>query len=596
MQADILVAIPNKCYISSNPKNEFQCEFFLEVTYGNIPQKDITIIKKNRKTIKKTEKAILYPQITISGFEELISDTTQFEKFVKNLNQSGDLDWTIKKAVKSNSIIICYTGVSLKENFYFRASADKCVLDTKENQTVVLTVKVENFDGIEDNKYSISTKVDYAPFAKSLSFSASPVELNSNVEVNYEYLGDNVDKILTQNGSEVNTIRSPFTTDINMPTVFTLWVFNKSGINDTIQKSLDVLPPQITLFTADKYYFSKGEAVNLMWSGISVSNYILDIIDKKTDIVNETDAIVYPVVKPGSYNVEYTLRGNGYKNGNPTSISKTINLTQTLWISKSIQNGYFSTDEAYSKINFNSRIFYIEKAYYAYAHPTLYKSSDGLSWTTYSTNSKANTNFISIAANYNDNIMYIMGKEGCRLYISTYDFSKLEWSYDPAYQVCNSTIGSFAFSNQGAYYAQITEQAIIINYCNDQKKWSDGGKEFFSPEGQVIIGGDYCFYKDAFYAVMLCKDKCIYVYREGMQDILLKKSVGEDDQFVSLIATINSLYIVTARYVIDMRTIKIIDEFTPMRSEKNKRMWLGVNEEDKLVGIYPDKKLWILDM
>lgn len=595
MQANILVAIPNKCYISADYERDFPCEFYLKIAYGNIPKENITI------TTESAESAVSYPQITISGFEKLLADDTQFEKFVKELKQSGDLDWTIKKATKSNSIIICYTGVSLKENFFFSASTNSFVLDTKENQTVVLTVTVENFPDIENNKYSISTKVDYAPFAKSLSFNKSPVELKSNVEVSYEYLGDNVDKILMQNGSKVDTPRSPFTAYIDKPTNFTLWVFNKSGIDDIKQKFLEVFQPQITSFTADKDYFSKGDAVNLKWSGNSVSNYILDNVNEKTDTLNETDAIVYPVAEKGSYNVEYRLVANGYKGKNPTSVNKTITLTQTSWISKKIKSGYFSTDEAYTKLDFNSRVFCVGKVYYAYAHPNLYKSSDGIAWSIHSTNSKANIDFICIATDYNNGIIYAMGnegKDGERLYISTYDFSKSTWDYLPAYQFCNSTIGSFAFSNQGMYYAQISKEAIIINRRGEDNRWNVGNKVIKAPKDQVVIGGDYCFYKDSFYAVMLCENQNIYVYRcqEDMEDILFKKSVDKDDAFVSLIATINNLYIVTSRYIIDMRSREVADGFSPMGVEKNKRMWLGVNDDDKLIGIYPDKRFWILDV
>lgn len=294
----------------------------------------------------------------------------------------------------------------------------------------------------------------------------------------------------------------------------------------------------------------------------------------------------------------YTLRANGYAKGAPTSVSRSLTLTQTFWKKTGSPKGYFS-GEVYGNLKYNSRIFREEGFYYCYAHPWLYKSSDGLSWEPYSSNDKAGGQFLCIAADYYDHVVYAMGKEGAdgnRLYVGKYDFGASSWDYSPAYQSCYADIGSFAFSRTVRAYAQILEKGIMIARCGEDGKWCHGGSVIVAPENKKVTGGDYCFYKNAFYAVMLCSDSYVYVYNceESMEDILFKKKVDKNDQFVSLIPTVNHLYMVTSGSLVDVKAGETVDDFSPMGGEKNKRMWLGSSEDDRLMGIYPDKNLWML--
>ena len=77
-----------------------------------------------------------------------------------------------------------------------------------------------------------------------------------------------------------------------------------------------------------------------------------------------------------------------------------------------------------------------------------------------------------------------------------------------------------------------------------------------------------------------------------MEDILLKKKVGKNDRFVSLVPTENSLYIVTASCLVSVADGRAADGFSPMGEGADKRMWLGSDGDGGFFGIYPDKNLW----
>ncbi len=590
MSANVRVKIPERCFISPNPEKEFPSAFSFVITYGQIPEKEC------RRLGAGKAQAVKYPQITVSGMDKLLLDPEEIESFMRNLKKSGDDDWVTGKTPSGSDIFFRYTGTGLSPDFYFSASTETMISDTKENETVTMTVTVENFDGIEDNQYEICTKVDYAPWAKSVAFNSSPVEIGSWVEVSYDYMGDHVDKRLMHNGIAADTARSPYTALIDRPAVFSLEVFNQWGIRDTKQAFLDVLAPEILSFTADKSCFFKGEAVTLHWELHSVSNFSIDPIDKETGQGKEGSAIVYPVAFEGSRTAVYTLRANGYKNGVPASVSKSVALQQTMWENAGSQTGYF-TGEVYGDMDYNSRIFPEEDGYYCYAHPDLYKSGDGLNWEKYASNDKADEAFICAAADCWDHVLYVMGKEGKegrRLFIGRYDFRKGIWDYGPAYQAFCSAAGSFAFSKSVKAYTQVMENGLMISRCGEDGKWNKGGSAILAPGGKCVKGGDYCFYKNKFYAAILCDDAYVYVYDcdQSMEDVLYKKKVEEGGRFVNLIPTVNHLYIVTAGSVIDMKTGDVTNNFSPMGTEREKRMWIGKDRKECLIGIYPDRNLW----
>lgn len=580
---NICVTIPDKCYISPNPKKTAYCPFSFDVTYGSIT---------NSKAMRLNS-SIKYPQITISGFNKLISDSVKIEDFVKNLKKTGDDDWIILKNRSTDDIIIRYTGYELSPDFFFRASTEKFAADIKENTLVVMTVKIEGFDDISDNTYVISIKVDYMPWAKSVSGN-TPVELNSYTEVSYEYMGDNVDIRLCQNGATVETERSPYTALINKPSLFTLDVFNSIGIMDKTQNNIDVLPPGITGFKADKDFFSKGDAVNLSWNIFSSSGYELEGINEDTDIIKADGATVYP--SSVYSDVSYTLRAYGYVNGNPGSTSKTLRLRRTFWTKEEPQKGYFE-GEVYNNIKCNNKIFDIDGSRYCYAHPNLYKCSDGIKWESFSENQIVPSDFVYIASDCHNNIVYVMGKykndDIDSLYICTYDFSAGKWKGNSAGQVCISEIGSFAFAYDTDAYAQTVENGMRISRRRGDE-WNADSSVIMAPSGRKIMGSDYCFFKDSFYTAFLCDDSCIYIYKNNSdtEGTLWQIEVNANDKFVSLIAAVNNLYAITSDSIIDVVSGQPADMFSPMTGIYDKRMWLGRNANGKLIGIFPDKNLW----
>lgn len=88
--------------------------------------------------------------------------------------------------------MITYAGDAPKKEFAFSASTEQFISDAKENDWVTLTVTVRDFD-IPNHSYIVKTKVSYAPWAKSISFSKSSAAIGDQADVFYSYMGDNVD-------------------------------------------------------------------------------------------------------------------------------------------------------------------------------------------------------------------------------------------------------------------------------------------------------------------------------------------------------------------------------------------------------------------
>lgn len=590
MEPNIIIKIPKTCYISPDPTRVFPFPFSFIATYGYLPKKELL---PSGSSNEETNKAIKYPEITISGFQKLLS-VDKIDDFIRNLTISDD-DWIIMKSGSSNDLMIKYGGLDLDPDFYFSASTDKFIADTTDNKMVTFTVTVKNFPNIADNSYVISTKVDYIPWAKSLTFSESTVELNSRVEVHYVCIGDNIDKRLSQNGGIVDTARSPYIATIDKPALFTLEVFNYQGGNDKKQGIVDVYPPKIKSFTADKSYFSEGDTVKLTWELSSVSNFNLDNLGSE-DVVRDNSAAVHPKTKPGEKTVTYTLRANGFIGQKPGSVAADINLSKTLWKNSGAVRGFFAGD-VYGNLTYNSRIYTIDGKYYCYAHPKIYISQDGLSWEEFAANDKIGSSFSCIATGYNQKILYAMGinkDSPKRLSITAYDFNSKTWTYANAYQSCSSDIGSFAFSAREKSYAQTVSGGISIVKCDDQGRWNIGSAVIPAYQGKTVLSGDYCFYKDRYYAVMLCSDHYIYVYDcdQSMQDILFKKDVGSQSRFVGFVATVNNLYILTGNATVDMYTRELADGFSPLRGDDKHRPWYGADNNSDLFGIFPDKNHW----
>jgi hypothetical protein len=588
----ILVKIPDKCYISPAPGRSFPFAFSFVLTYGVIPPDQVEKIPAASGPLE----AVKGPTITLSGFERLLSPD-KLDGFLKDLKKDGDKDWTIAQSL-ANGIVFTYAGDRPDPNFYFSASTEKFISDTRENGIVVLRVAVRGFDVPPDSDYVVSTRVDYTPWAKSLSFSQSPVPLGSKVEVYYDYMGDNVDKQLLQDGELVETARSPYTATIEKPSRFTLEVFNQSGILDRAQAEIETDPPKIDSFKADRDYFAEGEAVTLTWELHSVSTFTIDLL-KDEEIIEGDKVEVHPQTPPGSISTAYTLRANGFMGKKPMSTAAAVTLTRTLWKNAGAATGFFAGD-VYGNVNYNSRIVNHGGQHYCYAHPTLYQSTDGIAWTAHSVNDQAPESFRCIAADANGNTLYAMGKEGENgesLSICQFDFSTSKWTYGTASQYWASDIGGFSFSDGEETYAQTVQGGITLARRGEDGGWNAGSSVIPAGEGEKAVSGDYCFFKDRHYAVMLCEDGYISVYNcsEARQSVLFRRKVGKNGKFACFVQTLNRLYVMTGASLTDVKTQESADGFSPQEGGSAGRPWLGVDKCGNIFGLFPDKTVWTFE-
>lgn len=585
----IILKIPEVCYISANPQKEMPCTFYFLVTYGFLPGDQVKLLSKEGGGVR----AVTGSTITIQNFDKLLS-VDKLDEFLKNLKKTGDKDWIIEKS-KENEIVITYAGDAPKQEFAFSASTEQFISDAKQNDWVTLTVKVRDFD-ISDHSYIVKTKVSYAPWAEAISFSKNPVAIGEQTEVSFQYQGDGVKIQLLQGGSACKEAISPYTATITKPERFTLEVFNQLGIKDRVQAEIMVIPPEIKAFQADKTFFfqDKDEPVTLSWEVYSASTICMDYMDEGTKEIGTSPLEVHPKTKPGEKTVTYTLMANGYdENGIVIEKSKKILLQRTYWKKGDLAKGYFA-QEVYGNLPYNSRIFTHDGQMYCYAHPDLYKSGDGITWESFSKNDKASAAFVCVAADYNKGKVYVMGKEeGTVLCLSTYDFSGNQWIYEPAYQYCNSNMGAFCFSKNSETYVQVMEKGLTLHRRGDDGAWNAGNAVICTYGETKVVAGDHCFFKDREYAVMLCHDQRIYVYdcSKDMEEVLFRYDSGENSRFVCFIKTINNLYVMSANLLLDVKSQKPVDAFSPARDVTG-RPWMGVNSDGRAFGLFPDKAIW----
>lgn len=586
----ILLKIPEICYISANPQKEMPCTFYFMAAYGFLPENQVKPLSEEEDDVR----AVTGPTITIQNFGKLLN-VDQTDDFLANLKKTGDKDWVIERN-RENDIVITYVGDTPKQDFVFAASTERFISDAKENDWVTLIVKVRNFD-IPDHSYIVKTKVSYAPWAKSVAFSKSPVAVGDQTDVFYSYMGDNVDIRLRQGEKIQPTARSPYTAAITRPEWFTLEVFNQAGITDKTQAEIMVLPPEIKKFYADKAFFFQGDVVTLSWQVYSASTVRIDFLDEDAETIVTSPVVVHPKTKPGERTVTYTLWANGYdKDGKEMKKQKEVLLTRTCWRKGDLAKGYFEQD-VYGDLHYNSRIFTHGGQMYCYAHPCLYKSGDGIAWENFSRNDKASDSFICVAADYNRGKVYVMGKEEENtMYFSAYDFSSNQWTYKPAYQYCNSNIGVFCFSENRETYAQVMEKGMSLHLRGDDGAWNAGTAVIYTQNNTKAVSGDYCFFKDREYAVMLCDDHRIYIFDCGkdMEEVLFCYNSGENSRFVCFIKTLNNLYVMTANTLLDVKSQKPVDAFSPAK-DVDGRPWVGVDTQGRAFGLFPDKALWIYE-
>lgn len=593
MSAEISVTVSERIYLSPDPQRDYEGSFYLTIAHGKLPSEVKTDLLPEDLNDADREFAAEKPSIILSGMREL-AGADYLQEFVSNLNVSDD-DWIIKKPVLSDNIVIIYQGEGLGEDFCVSAVRKPFVCRASRNGVFLLKVFVRGFPGVEDIAYQIQTRVAYTPWARSLTPGKNKVPVGTQVPVAYEYDGDNVDKVLYCNGVLMNTACSPYMAEIQRYSLFTLKVFNQNGIEDTADAIVEVDEPVIMSFTSERDYFAEGEEIRLRWEiSSAVSWYLMDT-EKSVDKTGSYTCTVRPEVSGDSHTVRYTLTANGYQGQDSCSVQAALELKRTNWERQGAVSGYFA-GEVYGDMDYNSRIFCHEENWYCYAHPVMYKSSDGRGWKEYCRNTAAAPGFCCIAADYHNKTLYAMGREGegSRLMLTRYDFETAGWDYEPARQSCSSSKGCFAFSQSEERYIQILP-AGIMRVSRGEEGWNAGSASIPAPEGRRVLSGDYCFFKNCFYGAMLCDDHKIYVYRceENMEEELFYKSVAEDDGFAVLLPAGNRLYAGTDSRLYDVVTQKTADNFYPLRKVSGGRPWFG-KREGEIWGCFPDKNFWHL--
>lgn len=586
ISAGIAVSIPEKCYISSDPKRTAPFEFYFHIAYGVIPEENRPPGEDSGQD--ETGRA----QVTVKGFEKLLSED-KIEDFISSLKIVGGDDWVIQKSVFSSDIIFRYEGDILPDDFFLRASVETFICDAVTNDPVMLTVRVKNFPGTEDVEYAICTKVDYTPWARSLSASQAVVDLDGQVEISYECLGDHIDKRLYQGVEKVNTARSPYTAVIDKPTLFTLEVFNEAGMEDRTQIWVDVSPPRITSFASDRNYFSSGEEQMLTWSVASVSNIAVDGLTEG-DTMGENYALVHPKASYGEKTVRYMLRAYGYKDKRPGGVSAEVFLNQSGWKNSGAVSGFFADQAAYAYENYNRHIFTYGNAYYCYANPVLYKSMDGFFFEPFSTNDTAPGSFLCLAADVFDGVLYAMGKQGKEersLFFAMYHFGQGIWSYQSAMQTCISNHGAFSCSDGRIQYAQMCSRGIVLT-SYEGGYWNDGTVSLAVPEGNTLVCGDVCCFKNQSYAAFLTDDRQLSVYCDTSENehLLFATKLTQQESVIRFAQSENRLYVATEKTLYDVAMQRAADIFFPL--QQSGYPWFGRDLQGDLFGIFPDQCRW----
>lgn len=234
-------------------------------------------------------------------------------------------------------------------------------------------------------------------------------------------------------------------------------------------------------------------------------------------------------------------------------------------------------------------------AYYCYSSAVLYRSEDGCRWTEYSKNTEAGEGKRPCTACRlcGDSLYIMAGNVGERLKIMRFHFADKQWEISPAYQNCVSADGHLAFSAKYSYYAQTAALGMVVSGHDDKSDWFQWNRINFdiTPEGKRALYSDLCFWKDRFYAVILCDDEKFYFYecREETEEALFVCEAGGKGR-ISLLPTANRLFVAVNGRLYDTDTREAADSCFPPAGEGG--CCLGSDQEG-IFGIFGDGNFWI---
>ena len=234
-------------------------------------------------------------------------------------------------------------------------------------------------------------------------------------------------------------------------------------------------------------------------------------------------------------------------------------------------------------------------AYYCYSHAVLYRSGDGCKWAEYSKNAEAAERKWQCTACrlYGDSLYIMAGNVGERLKIMRFYFPDKKWEISPAYQNCVSADGHLAFSAKYSYYGQTVASGMAVTGHDNESDWFRWNKSNFdiTADGKQALYSDLCFWRDRFYAAILCDDERFYLYecREDMEEALFVCEAGRKGR-ISLLPTINRLLIAVNNRLYDAGTKNVADGYFPPLGEEG--CCLGSDQEG-IFGVFGDGNFWV---
>ncbi|MBD5115076.1 MAG: hypothetical protein HDT46_07710 [Ruminococcaceae bacterium] len=350
---------------------------------------------------------------------------------------------------------------------------------------------------------------------------------------------------------------------------------------------------------------SAGGSVVLKWRGAA------DFTDK-TVLKKNGIAVTGSFTVNDSYSVKNITESSDYElsvtNAYRFPHSLTYGIDKTDWKKKGAENGIFETD-IYSDKNFNSQIFSYQGTLYAYSHPCLYKKDESGSWESVSENKLySNKNYSCHASYLHNGVLYCAGSIKDSEYFSfcRYDMSYDKWNTDegcvnlPCLEKDAPICCGFAASSRQKYFYFADKGLISINHCNDFEGWGSS-RYINAPKNTKLIGAAMIFRVDRFYVSMLCEEegneqkRNVYLAEnpEGTEEFIMKQPVSKSTERITMLKTVNHLWIATDREVINCDKTVCDSLFYPP-APNNGKAWLG-SDENNIFGIFPDNNLWVYD-
>lgn len=353
----------------------------------------------------------------------------------------------------------------------------------------------------------------------------------------------------------------------------------------------------------DCYIVSKCSPFEFKWTG--VADFTDAVILRKNGTKLKGSFFIN-----GSYHLDSVVENVSYEltvsNSYHFSDVRALTVIKTNWHNKCSEKGIF-LNNIYDNSSYNSQIFIDNDTYYVYCHPSLYRRDESGEWMSIATNNLYNADYSCFAAHLYNGKLYVAGNiKGCGYFsFCHYDLQSQKWEADkgmvrlPVFGSPTPICCGFAFSENNAYFYHVKDDCIYANIREATQGWGGGNLYINALSNMKIIGGTMIFYIDRFYMAILCKKKdndakkCIFLYAciDEPETYLMRLMVSDKSNRVTLLGTDNNLWIATDNEMINCDT-KIIDQTFYPPACADHRAWLGSSEEE-IVGIFPDKNLWI---